>query len=74
MITPELVKVLYIITLVLGGLGALAMIYFALRHGAYGAAAGTLIGFLLLVLFSRVYSELSIIAFKIEENTRRGRR
>lgn len=74
MITPELVKALYIITLALGGLGALILVVFALRWGAYGAAAGALVGYLLAVIFTRVYSELSIIVFKIEENTRRGRR
>ncbi len=74
MITPELVKAFYIAALILGGLVALALMFFAVRSGAYGAAAGSLIGYLLAVLFSRVYAELSIIVFKIEENTRRSRR
>lgn len=74
MITPELVKALYIVALALGGIGALATAYFAVRVGAYGTAAGSVVGYLLMVLLTRVYAELSIIVFKIEENTRRRRR
>jgi predicted Zn finger-like uncharacterized protein len=74
MITPELVKALYIVALALGGIGALATAFFAVKGGAYGAAAGSIVGYLLMVLFVRVYAELSMIVFKIEENTRRSRR
>lgn len=74
MITPELVKALYILALALGGIGALATAFFAVRLGAYGTAVGAIVGYLLMVLLTRVYAELSIIVFKIEENTRRGRR
>lgn len=74
MITPELVKALYIVALALGGIGALTAAVFAVRFGAYATAAGSIVGYLLMVLLTRVYAELSIIAFKIEENTRRRRR
>lgn len=74
MITPELVKAIYIAALGLGGIGTLIAVFFAVKGSAYLTAGGFLIGYLLLVLFCRVYAELSIIVFKIEENIRRVRR
>lgn len=72
MITTKLVKVFYIITIVISGLIALGMII-----GGFSNSAGTgffmlilaPIVFILQIIFSRIWLELVVVAFKIADNT-----
>lgn len=72
MITTKLVKIFFIISIVSSGVIAIAMIV-----GGFIASAGSgflmlilaPIVFLLQVLFSRIWLELVIVAFKIADNT-----
>jgi len=72
-ITPKLIKVLYILFMIMIGLGCLA---FVIAAFAANAAAGILvllivapIIFLFYVIMARVYLELVIALFRIAENT-----
>lgn len=72
-ITPAIIKVLFIIYIVLVGLGALAAIIAAFTQGAvYGIVTLLIlapIGAFLYILMGRVWLELIIILFRIHDNT-----
>ncbi len=75
-VTPTLIKVLYIAGLVIGALSALVMMGLGIFRGdflgGWGAFGilGVLLGFAAWVISARVYAELALILFRIEENTR----
>lgn len=72
-ITTRIIKVLYIISIVLIGLGSVAFLIAGLTQGA-GAAIVALIGaplfFILYVIITRMWLELIIVIFRIAEYTR----
>ncbi len=72
-ITPTIIKVLFIIYIVVVGLGALAFVIAAFTQGAlYGILTLLIlapIGAFLYILMGRVWLELIIILFRIHDNT-----
>ena len=73
-VTPSLIKVIFVIGIALAALmGIVVFAAFASQGGAsvvVGIVLAPLI-FFVYVLFARVFSELYLILFRIEENTRR---
>lgn len=71
-ITASIIKVLYILGIILAGLGALAMLITGLMGGG-GAAIGALViaplTFIISVIWLRVLLEMVIVIFRIGENT-----
>ncbi len=71
-ITPSIIKVLFIVSLVVIGLGVLAGIVFGFmvsaRTGVMFLIGGLIYGFLML-LYVRVLLELFIVFFRIHDNT-----
>lgn len=73
-VTPSLIKVIYIVGIVLGGLLALITFASLASRGGGSVVAGIVIApliFFIYVLFARVLSEVYLILFRIEENTRK---
>lgn len=72
-ITPSIIKVLFILILVVIGLGALGMVIAAFTQSALAGLAtliiGVPIGGFLYILFARVWLEIIVVLFRIEENT-----
>jgi hypothetical protein len=71
-ITTRLIKILYVLAIVLCGLGALAMIIMGFSESAgLGILLLVLspIVFLLYVIMARVWLEIIIVVFRIAENT-----
>lgn len=74
-VTPRIVRFLFMLTaFVLMPLGMIAIILGAANNGgvgaALGAAIGCVIGYVIIVLYLRVASEIAIVLFRIERNTR----
>jgi uncharacterized protein DUF4282 len=75
LITPRIIKVLYILFMIVLGLFALVFVISAFSQSS-GLGALTLfvlapLGFLLYLIMIRVYLELVIVLFKIKESTER---
>jgi hypothetical protein len=71
LVTPLLLKSFYAVVAVLGvGLAAYLCVS-ALRQHAPLLAAGYLLGYLAVLFLLRVFSEILIVVFRIEKNTRR---
>jgi hypothetical protein len=72
-ITPSIIKILFILILVVIGLGALGMIIVGFTQGVLAGLAmliiGVPIGGFLYILFARVWLEIVVVLFRIEENT-----
>lgn len=71
-ITPSIIKVLFIISIVVIGLGVLALIITGFATGAGTGVLfviGGLIGGFLAILYVRVILELFIVFFRIHDNT-----
>jgi hypothetical protein len=71
-ITPSIVKIVYIVVIVMAGLMWLALIIGGLSSGIGGFLAGLIFGglaALLMVLFYRIFLELTMILFRIHDNT-----
>ena len=72
-ITPSIVKIVYIVVIVMAGLMWLGFIFGGLSSGGFGGFLGGLIfgglAALLMVLFSRIFLELTMILFRIHDNT-----
>jgi hypothetical protein len=71
-ITPSIIKILFIISMIVIGLWVLGMIIFGFASlGAWGVIflVGALIGGFLLLLYVRVILELFIVFFRIHDNT-----
>lgn len=72
-ITPSIIKILFILILVVIALGALGMIIVAFTQGVVAGLAmliiGVPIGGFLYILFARVWLEIVVVFFRIEENT-----
>ena len=72
-ITPSIIKVLFILAMVVIGLGVLAAIIIGFMTGA-GTGVFVLIGSLIygfiMLLFARVWLEIVIVFFRIHEDTR----
>lgn len=74
-VTPRIIRFLFMLTcFVIAPLGILGIVVSAAINGgagaALGAALGCGIGYLFLVLYLRVASEIAIVLFRIERNTR----
>jgi len=74
-VTTRIIHVLYIIAIVLAGLGALTILGSGFASGSAGGMLGALIlaplMFVFWVLWARVGLELIIVVFRIAENTGR---
>ena len=74
-VTPSLIKVIFLIGIV--GAGLMSILVFAAfaNQGGGSVVVGIIVApliFFVYVLFARVLSELYLILFRIEENTRKG--
>jgi uncharacterized membrane protein len=72
-ITTKLIKVLYILSIILAGLFALAILGAGVAQGAGAGLFALIIApvlFLFYVIIARVWMELIIVVFRIAENTR----
>ena len=73
-VTPVIIKILYILVLVFGGLLLIVLLIASIFNG-FAAFLGMLIfgtlGFLMTVLLYRVMFELVMVIFAIKENTDR---
>lgn len=72
MITPSIIQVLFIISIVLAGIVAMFIVISSLGAMRYSSVAflgvfAAPIAFLLIILFSRIHLELLIVIFKIHE-------
>ncbi|MCL1600914.1 MAG: DUF4282 domain-containing protein [Actinomycetia bacterium] len=72
-ITPSIVKIVYIVVIVMAGLWWLSLIFLGISAGGIGGFLGGLIfgglAALLMVLFYRIFLELTMILFRIHDNT-----
>jgi hypothetical protein len=71
-ITPSIVKIVYIVVIVMAALMWLGFIFGGLANGIGGFLAGLIFGGLaavLMVLFYRIFLELTMILFRIHDNT-----
>ena len=72
-VTPSIIKFIFVIGVILAGLGSLAILIGVASQGGGAILAALIVAplvFLLYVLFIRVMCELYILLFRIEENTR----
>ena len=73
-VTPSIIKVLFIIGIVLAGLFSLLIFVSLSNQGGGAVVAGIIVAplmFFFYVLMARVLSEVYLILFRIEENTRK---
>ena len=70
LITPKIIKLLYVLGICLSGLGAAVILVTGLFQGGTGLAALVIapIAFLVWVISLRVWLELVMVAFKISDN------
>ncbi|MEL6616200.1 MAG: DUF4282 domain-containing protein, partial [Bacteroidota bacterium] len=72
LITPKVIRVLYMLIVIAIGLGSLFVLLGALASGEVTtilfALIGVPIGFLLYVILARVYMEILIVIFRIGED------
>ncbi len=71
-ITPSVVKIIYILVIVMAGLMWLFAMIAGLNNGFGGFVGGFLFGglaFLIMILIYRVFLELTMILFRINDNT-----
>ena len=72
-ITPSIVKIVYIVVIVMAGLMWLAMTLGGLSSGGFGGFLGGLIfgglAFIIMVLVYRIFLEITMILFRIHDNT-----
>jgi hypothetical protein len=71
-VTGRVVKVLYILTMIGAGIWFLITLFVGGHSGGGGfllALIGGLVAFFLIVMVTRVYLELVMVLFKIEDNT-----
>lgn len=69
MITPGLIRAQYAVLLVLFTIGELIG-FFVLLKKSFWAAIGSLLLYFMFILMGRLWSEVMMVAFKIEVNTR----
>jgi len=73
-VTPKIVKILYVIAILLAGLGALGLLIQSVMGGGAMAIVGIIvapIAFVLWVIMARVSLEVALVLFRIEQNTRK---
>jgi hypothetical protein len=72
-ITPSIVKIVYIVVIVMAGLWWIVLTIAGLSSGGFGGMLGGLIfgglAALLMILFYRIFLELTMILFRIHDNT-----
>ncbi len=72
-ITPSVVKIVYILVIVMAGLSWLMLIVAGLSSGGIGGFLGGLIFgglmFIVIILIYRIFLELTMILFRIHDNT-----
>lgn len=71
-ITPSVVKIVYILVIVMAGLAWLMMIIAGLSNGIGGFLFGAIFGglmFIVMILIYRIFLELTMILFRIHDNT-----
>lgn len=72
-ITPLLVKILYVLNVILliGAIGVIIILNFSSFGSNIGYTIGIIIGYVIFLLVTRVFCEVAMMLFKIEENTRK---
>lgn len=73
-ITPSIIKLIFIVGIVIAALMSLAVFAAFASQGGGSVVAGLVVAplvFFVYVLFARVLSEVYLILFRIEENTRK---
>ncbi|MFV1969970.1 MAG: DUF4282 domain-containing protein [Acidimicrobiia bacterium] len=71
-ITPSVVKIVYILVIVLAGLMWLFAAIAGISNGIVGFLVGVIVGgfaFLIIILIYRIFLELTMILFRIHDNT-----
>lgn len=71
-ITTRIVKVLFVLGIIASGLWAIVFLLTGLSQGgafAFGALIGAPLGFLMIVLGTRVWLELIIVVFRVADHT-----
>ena len=72
-ITPSIVKIVYIVVIVMAVLMWLSITFAGMSSGGFGGFLGGLIfgglAALLMILFYRIFLELTMILFRIHDNT-----
>ena len=74
-VTPSIIKLIFIVGIVLAGLMSLVVFAAFANQGGGAIVAGIVFAplvFFVYVLFARVLSEVYLILFRIEENTRKN--
>ena len=74
-ITPKIIKILFVIAIIISGLAGLGIIGAGFSRGALGGIAAIIIAPIAVVLYiimARVWLELVLVIFSIEEHTRGG--
>ena len=72
-ITPSIIKVIFVVGIVMSAVAALFVLIAFAASGGGGVVLGIILAplvFFVYVLMARVLSEIYLIVFKIEENTR----
>jgi hypothetical protein len=73
-VTPSLIKILYILSLIVIGLGFLVIVIAGFTQGFLNGLLGLIfggIGAVIYVILARLWLEIVIVLFRIEENTER---
>lgn len=73
-VTPSIIKIIFVLGIVMAGLFSLFIFIAFANQGGGAVVAGLVVAplvFFLYVLLARVMSEIYLILFRIEENTRR---
>ena len=72
-ITPSIVKIVYIVVIVMAVLMWLSITFAGMSSGGFGGFLGGLIfgglAAILMILFYRIFLELTMILFRIHDNT-----
>ena len=72
-VTPSLIKIIFLIGIVLSGIMAIVIFASLASQGGGGVVAGLIVApliFFFYVLMARVLSEVYLVLFRIEANTR----
>ena len=70
-LTPRLVKIVYLLTIVVGGLMVIGSIIGSFLTGRFSVIIPAVITYAISLLFTRIICESALILFKIEENSRK---
>ena len=72
-ITPKIIKILFVIFIIVSGLGGLGLIGMGFTRGAMSGILSVIVAPIVVILYiilARVWLELLLVIFAIEEHTR----